>query len=129
MEKCRLKTLNYPNIEFKGFVKNVADYYHAAHVYMQPSFTESLGIGVLGALAYKLPCIVTRVGGMQESVINNVNGFTLPEKDLDLFSSKILALVNDESLRIDMGEKGLQHYQRLFTPGEWENNMRDIIYA
>lgn len=86
-------------------------YYAAASVYYQPSLIESQGIAVADAMARGLPCVVSNIGGLPESVLDGETGYVCPARDADAMSARLLALLNDADLRHRMGEAGRQRAQ------------------
>jgi len=55
---------------------------------------ETFGIVVQEALASHTPVIVTKTGGMQERIIDGVNGFVVKPKDIDSLREKLLYVVS-----------------------------------
>ncbi len=86
-------------------------HYAAASVYYQPSLIESQGIAVADAMARGLPCVVSNVGGLPESVLDGETGYVCPARDAEAMSTRLLALLNDADLRCRMGEAGRQRAQ------------------
>lgn len=62
-------------IEFLGFLENVSDFYNQIDVVLVPSLEEPLGLIPLEAAMHKVPSIVSNVGGLPETIENNVTGW------------------------------------------------------
>ena len=57
--------------------------------------------------------------------INNESGFLIPQNDIKMFVEKLSLLINDESLREEMGEKAAAFAQLKFSKSaEVENTKR-----
>jgi glycosyltransferase involved in cell wall biosynthesis len=106
MEKRVVKDGVSKNIFFTGYSDNVTQYYDLATIYFQPSLIESHGISLIDAMSYALPCVASNVGGMPESIENDVSGYLLEPYDTEGFTKKICDLLEDKKLASKMGKKG-----------------------
>lgn len=68
----------YDNFVFlRGYSDSVADaLYHSGHLFLMPSSFEPCGIGQMLAMRGGQPCLVHRVGGLNDTVQDGVNGFS-----------------------------------------------------
>jgi phosphatidyl-myo-inositol dimannoside synthase len=64
---------------------------------------EGFGIVFLEAGACELPVIAGNSGGAPDAVEHDVTGYLVNPADVDGISSRIIALLSDESLRRTMG--------------------------
>ena len=119
----RINALKTPNIKFIGYVDNVDKLYAESDIYFQPSLIENLSISVLGAMKWGLPCIVSKNGGLPETVINNKTGFIIDTNSVDNAFKKIVKLALDSNLRHQMGEAALVYYKEKFSKERWYKNM------
>jgi glycosyltransferase involved in cell wall biosynthesis len=76
-ERFRRAAAGLDNVEFTGFVENVGDYLAAFDLFVFPSLQEGLGSTLLDAMAFGLPIIASRVGGIPELVQDRVNGLLI----------------------------------------------------
>ncbi len=125
-DKCLKKITSYKNIHFLGFKEDVEQFYANSDIYLQPSNRESHGIAVIGAMAYKLPCIVTNYGGTIESIENGSSGYHVNITNDEIFE-KLSELILDSNLRCRMGENAYQRYNELFTKEIWNKKMDSLI--
>ncbi|MBD2189001.1 glycosyltransferase family 4 protein [Pseudanabaena mucicola] len=102
-------------ILFKGSCEDVNSYYVEACIYLQPSLVESQGIAVLEAMSYGLPCVVSDVGGLSESVIDGKTGFICSSQNVDEFVSKLFTLLENTTLMKHMGDAGKQRVTEYFS--------------
>jgi len=114
------------NIQIIKYDSNLFDYYSRASIYFQPSLSESHGIAVIDAMAAGLPCVVSNVGGMPESVAGNETGFICESSDVEGFSEKISLLVSDTKLAREFGEKGRRRVRKLFSEETQKKKLKSI---
>jgi glycosyltransferase involved in cell wall biosynthesis len=115
--------LSLHNVVFAGFVYNEITrdaYYLLSDILVLPSITQNVheewGVVVNEAMSVGKPVIVTSsVGCAFELVRNGVNGYIVPEKNVEaLYEALETLLVNDE-LRAQMGEASKRIVDNEFT--------------
>lgn len=57
-------------------------------------------------MASKKPVIGTKFGGTPEIIKNGNNGYIIDPNNIEQFKNKMLDLLNDEQLSINMGKRG-----------------------
>jgi len=72
-------------------------------IYALPSDYEGFSYAAIDALAAGLPIVTTNVGGAKEAVLNGVNGYTVPTRDVASFVAALWRLIEDSNLRGFMG--------------------------
>ncbi len=112
-DKVRMDGL-MKSIKFIGQSTDVDQFYQEANIYFHPSLTESQGISILEAMSHSLPCVASSVGGIPESVIDNETGFMFEPKDIEGFSDKIITLLLDNELSVELGAKGRERVEYHF---------------
>ncbi len=116
LAECQEVTKNSNRINFLGHNENVENFYQKAYLYLQPSIKESLGISVIDAMQFSLPCIVSDAEGLPETIEDTVSGFVIRSNNSNNYINKILLLLDNEMLRIKMGLKAKQRSDLLFNP-------------
>jgi glycosyltransferase involved in cell wall biosynthesis len=111
----RLAASELNNVHFAGQVNNVGDYLAAFDIFLYPSRHEGLGSSMLDALAYGLPVVATKAGGIPEIIENEVNGFLCEVDDIDAFKDAIVTLYRDSKLRQKISAANLEKAAR-FSP-------------
>lgn len=86
----------------------VPDYYGAADFVVLLSLSEGLPKVLVEAAAARKPLVGTNVGGIPEIIEESANGFLVPPGDAAYCAEKMLALLNDGSLRQRMGARSEQ---------------------
>lgn len=87
-------------IEFVGFVDNdkLIDFYHKSHCFVSMSVSESWGQVYLEAMASGLPIITSINNGSKVIVEDNINGYLVPQKDIDMLFDKLKLLIENKNL-------------------------------
>lgn len=93
-------------------VVDVEEEYLKSSILVQPSRTEGFGLVIVEAMACGLPVISFDCeNGPRSIVTNGEEGFLIPTFDIELFSSRLVQLMNDVDLRKNMGAKGRKKSQ------------------
>ncbi|MCS7010757.1 MAG: glycosyltransferase [Anaerolineales bacterium] len=98
-------------------------YYSAADVLVMPSHYESFGMVALEAMACGIPVIASQVGGLAFLVQDGLTGFHVPSEDPQALCDKLALLLNDEALRIRMGQEATREAQKY----EWSKIATRIV--
>lgn len=69
------------HVTFSGFVHDVRPHLHAADAFLLPSDYEALPLALLEAMAARLPCVATRVGGVPEVATDRETALLIPRGD------------------------------------------------
>lgn len=70
------------NFNFKGSVNNLYDIYFQYDYLLQPTHMECFSLSILESLSANVPVITTSVGGNEEAIQNNTNGYIFKPKDV-----------------------------------------------
>lgn len=95
------------SVELPGFVSGLEKlaWYERASVFVLPSYQEAFPIAILEAMAAGLPIIATPVGGVPDAVQAGVNGYLVQPGDVYQLADRIVALLQDEDLRREIGQR------------------------
>jgi len=82
-------------------VRELPASYQASDLCIQASRDEGLGFSPLEALACEVPVVATAVGGLRETIVDGVTGWTYPLGDAGALAAAMAALLDhpDEALR------------------------------
>ncbi len=94
--------------------------------FFQP-MNECFPLVILEAMEYKLPVISTNEGGIPDMVKDGENGLIFEKQNPYSLADCIAKLLDDEELRVKMGNAGHEKFCREFTLDKFENRMRDIL--
>ena len=92
-------------------------YYNAADVCVVPSHYESFGLVAVEAMASGVPVVASRVGGLTGTVKDGETGYLIPWLCPEPFAERIELLLDNEPLRISLGEAAREAVSRY----RWEN--------
>ena len=96
-------------ILFPGSVADVQPYLQAADIFVLPSATEGLSNALLEAMSTGLAPVATTVGGNPELIVDQQRGLLVPPDDRAALTQALLALGENEDLRIRMGQTARSH--------------------
>jgi 1,2-diacylglycerol 3-alpha-glucosyltransferase len=103
--------------------EHISEVYSAADLFVFPSVTETQGLVLWEAQAHGLPCVVVNEGGAPESVRDGVDGILVPN-NAEAFAQAVIRLLQDESLRQQMGQNALRAPRR--TPREMAQQVLEV---
>ncbi len=105
-------------------LSQLIDAYQSATVFVFPTYYEGLPTSVLEAMACGAPVITTPVGGIPELVHDRQNGVLVPAHDPDAIATAILNLLNDNRLRLRMGETARETIVQSY---DWEKLIDKVV--
>ncbi|MBO3798462.1 MAG: glycosyltransferase family 4 protein [Thermoproteota archaeon] len=76
------------------------------------SFQETLPMAILEALATGTPVITSNVGGLKYLIKNSFNGFLVNPNKPNIIAEKLLILIQDRGLRIQLGRNAKKDAER-----------------
>jgi len=93
------------------------EYYRRADIFVFPSFyhSETFGIVLLEAMCFSLPVVATRWRGIPEVVEEGSCAILCDPREVAGCRDALSQLVNNASLRRDMGQRARERYLRHFT--------------
>ncbi|KFO66402.1 hypothetical protein ER57_17695 [Smithella sp. SCADC] len=108
------------HVLFIGHVaaNELIDYYSACDIFLMPSEKnppDGLNTVVPEAMACGRPIVASNAGGNDLVVFDGFNGCLHPEGDYKKLAVLVSRLIEDESLRIEMGRKSLELIQTKFN--------------
>ncbi|MBA3468183.1 MAG: glycosyltransferase [Herpetosiphonaceae bacterium] len=87
-------------------------FYSASDAVIVPSHYESFGMVALEAMACGTPVIASNVGGLRYTIRDGETGLLVPREDPQALAEKIALLLDDEALRLKLGQQSTQTAQR-----------------
>jgi glycosyltransferase involved in cell wall biosynthesis len=89
-----------------GPVEDLAAFFPGLDLFIMPSKSEGLGSSALWAMAYGLPVIATRVGGLPEIVVENETGWLIPPDSPQALADAIFLAAQDRAKLLEFGRQG-----------------------
>ena len=103
-------------IVLHGHRRDLGNLMSRADVLVLPSQgQESFGYTAVEAMANACPVVVTDIGGLPEVVDDGGSGYVVAHNDEHALAERIVALLQDEELRRQMGATGAQRYRQRFS--------------
>ena len=91
------------------------------------SHNEGTPVSLIEAMAAEKPVVATRVGGVQDVIDHNVNGYITQVDDVKAFSEHVIELINDPARRKQLGQAGQAKVRNNYSKERLVNDMR-ILY-
>lgn len=89
--------------EVIGHISDVVEELAQADAYVSSSLIEGMPIAILEAMSSGLPVVATRAGGVEDLVVDGVNGYTVAIGDCTGLAKAMRILAVDADLRGEMG--------------------------
>ncbi|MGA4642855.1 glycosyltransferase family 4 protein [Limisphaera sp. 4302-co] len=102
-------------VRFLGTRRDVPDVLAKCQIFVLASNWEGLPLSVLEAMRAGLPVVASDVGGTREAIADGETGFLVPRGDAVALRDRLLQLIQNPSLRLQMGRAGRARYERFFT--------------
>ena len=113
-------------------VTTISEKYASSSILLMTSRTETFGLVLTEAMSCGLPCIAFDAPTGPSSIIeNNKNGFLIPCFDIELFAKKVIELIENESLRKEMGQhaqKSVEKFELEKIMHQWEFVFEKLTY-
>ena len=111
------KTINEKGLGNSIFVhepvSEIEEKYSEASIFLMTSRIEPFGLVLTEAMSCGLPCVSFDAPTGPSSIIeNDHNGFLISCFDIELFSTKVIELIENENLRIQMGKNAKQSSEK-----------------
>ncbi len=111
-------------VKMIGIKNDVSTFICAADIYIQPSRSEGLPLGIMEAMSYGLPIVASNVGGIPEAIIHANSGLLVsPESPAELAASLKLVITNKE-IKMELGNNAQIRQRKLFSIKE---NVQNLI--
>jgi glycosyltransferase involved in cell wall biosynthesis len=100
------------SVVFAGFRKDALRLVSELDLFVLASLQEGLSIALVEAMALGKPVVATNVGGIPEVIENGREGLIVAPRNPNALAAGILQLLQDESLRTQMGAAARQRADR-----------------
>jgi glycosyltransferase involved in cell wall biosynthesis len=98
-----------------GDIEELAGFYPALDLFVMPSRAEGLGSAALHAMAFGIPVVATRVGGLPEIVREAETGWLIPADSPAALAEAILAAASDTTRLRQLGVKARERAREFST--------------
>lgn len=94
-----------PGVEYLGKMDDVRDVIKTSSVYVLPSYAEGIPRSTLEAMSMGRPVITTDAPGCRETVVEGVNGFLVPVKNVEKLADAMKKYILNPGLMLKMGKE------------------------
>ena len=109
-----------------GSRRDVIDFLRACDVFIFPSLYEGLGIALIEAMAAGCACVATSAGPIPEVVSDGKDGILVPPGDAHAIAASVCRLLDDESLRLRLGDAATKTAFSRFQPQKSADTLTTI---
>lgn len=102
-------------VRFIGQRDDVREIYALMDVFLLCSYTEGICIALLEAMQSSTPCVVTKVGGNLEVVVDGVTGYFVASEDDESMAVRTLSLLLNPGVAEAMGRTGRERVAASFS--------------
>lgn len=107
----RQATQSLANLKYLGYVDGSEQFLPGIDVYVQPSRTEGLSLGLLEAARAGLAIVATRVGATEWAVRDKQEAILIAPNDPGLLSSTVTRVAGDAMLRNRLGRQARLRFE------------------
>ncbi len=107
------------DVIFCGWIKDISTALPGLDIVALSSLNEGTPVSLIEAQSAGKAVVSTNVGGVRDIMLNNISGFVSSSMEASEFSNHLLQLVENESLRLEFGQKGQEfafshfHFSRM----------------
>lgn len=103
------------SIDFPGYVEDISTVFKKAAVFLLVSKIEGISNALLESQSWGIPAVVSNIPGNLTVVEDGVNGFVVPQDDVQATASTILKLLADGGLRVTIGKAARERMKKSFS--------------
>lgn len=120
------KLNNY--IELAGWIdgRKKEELLKTCHCFVLPSHNEGLPVAILEAISYGLPVISTKVGSIDEAVINDYNGFLIEAENVKALENALTKIIKSHKLRSMLSENSRKLAIGKFNEEKYFGEIRNL---
>jgi len=115
------------NITFTSWIKDIDEAIAGLDIIVMTSKNEGTPVSLIEAQAGNKAIITTDVGGIKDIMLPNESGFISPSENEPLMTKNLIRILNDNHLRLEMGNSGRKFVKNRFTYQRLAYDM-DLLY-
>jgi len=98
-------------------------------IFTFPTFysDECFPLGILEAFRWNLPVISSPEGAISEIIEDGINGYLVPQRNIEVLADKIELLIKNPALRKQLGDAGHYKYEQKYTLEIFEERIAEIF--
>ena len=92
----------------------VQEYIRKANVCIFPTFAETLGMVTIESMAMQKAVVNSNIGWAKELIVDGESGYLVHPTDHDMFASKIITLLENKEMTLEIGKKARKRVEEVF---------------
>jgi glycosyltransferase involved in cell wall biosynthesis len=105
----RIAKEKWKNVRFTGETQRPEEFLSKVDLFIFPSREEGFPNALMEAMASRLPCVASKIGGVEALISDNENGVLFESENSDDLAKKCVDLIHDRKKRENMGENARRH--------------------
>jgi len=118
---------HFTYVGYVGEEEKRTEYFRNCDIYIFPTLRDVFGLVLLHAMAEGRPIVASEEGAIPEIVDDGQTGFLFSKGDDKALAEKILFLIKDPNLRLAMGEKGRQKFEKMYMYEVYAKRMIEVF--
>ncbi|MFC2031314.1 glycosyltransferase, partial [Chloroflexota bacterium] len=116
-------------VRFLGFRRDIPTLLACTDIIVMSSVPscESSPMALLEAMAMERPVVSTDVGSIKEMVSENVSGFLVPPRDVGALAARVLFLLRNPDVSLELGEAGRKIIEDQYNLKENVRRLEDVF--
>ena len=121
------KGVSGERIHFLGYRQDAIYFLPKQSIFVLPSLRDASPRVVREAMACELPCVVSDIPGARDLIEDQVTGILVSPDSPEELSFALKRLIEDESLRLQMGKAGKERIIRNFRVDDYVDKFRKLF--
>ncbi|HEX6914674.1 MAG TPA: glycosyltransferase family 4 protein [Chitinophagaceae bacterium] len=133
MERLREKHISFSSsahdeapVVFTGWVQNIQNVLEGMDIVVLTSYNEGTPMSLIEAQLCGIPVVAVDVGGVRDTMIAGETGLLVPRHDVQLFCDAVGRLIEQASLRKEMGAKAAAFAGASFSKEKEIGSFREL---
>lgn len=102
-------------VHLEGYQRDIRAWLGRFHAFVLSSIRESMPLALLEAMAFGLPIVATRVGGIPETLVSGSEGLIVEPRNPEALAHAMETLITDEKTRKELGKNARERCRREFS--------------
>ncbi len=117
-------------VEFLGPLPHheLVSRYRNAHVVVNPSYSETFGISIVEGMACGIPVVGTRIGGMQETIVDGRTGLLVEAGEADALADAVCRLLDRPDHAAALAVAGRERAKTTFSWRARAQRLLDVYH-
>ncbi len=120
---------NTCRVVFTSWITDMYGIMNALDIIALTSLNEGTPLSVIEAQFFKKPVVSTDAGGVKDTMLDNISGYITATNDEIGFAEKLKKVINDDHLRVQMGEAGFAFVSEKFSKKNEIAATRDLYFS